>query len=60
MVGERLLGLVRNMQFENQLKVTVSAGIAQFEAGDTPSCLIEKADSNLYLAKRSGRDQIKS
>jgi diguanylate cyclase (GGDEF)-like protein len=60
MVGNRLLGLIRQKQFDNQLTVTVSAGIAQYEAGDTPSSMIEKADANLYQAKRAGRDQIKS
>jgi diguanylate cyclase (GGDEF)-like protein len=60
MVGNRLLGLIRSKQFDNQLTVTVSAGIAQYEPGDTPSSMIEKADANLYQAKHAGRDQLKS
>lgn len=37
---------------------TFSAGVAQFQAGETTSHLIERADSALYAAKRKGRDRI--
>jgi diguanylate cyclase (GGDEF)-like protein len=36
---------------------TFSAGVAQFHHGETPSSLIERADSALYLAKRNGRNR---
>jgi two-component system cell cycle response regulator len=40
-------------------KVTVSIGIAEFEAGfETPNDLIAAADSALYLAKQKGRNRI--
>lgn len=35
---------------------TFSAGVAQFRPGETPSTLIERADSALYEAKRKGRN----
>lgn len=35
---------------------TFSAGVAQFQAGENLSGLIERADSALYAAKRKGRD----
>jgi len=35
---------------------TFSAGVAQFQAGETMNRLIERADSALYAAKRNGRD----
>ncbi len=35
---------------------TFSAGVAEFRPGETPSTLIERADSALYVAKRSGRN----
>jgi len=35
---------------------TFSAGVAQFQAGETTNSLIERADSALYAAKRKGRD----
>ncbi len=38
--------------------ITVSAGVAQFEAGDDPADLIERADRALYRAKNSGRNKV--
>jgi len=35
---------------------TFSAGVAQFQAGETTNRLIERADAALYAAKRNGRD----
>ena len=35
---------------------TFSAGVAEFRPGETPSSLIERADSALYEAKRKGRN----
>ena len=37
---------------------TFSAGVAQFQTGETISSLIERADSALYAAKRKGRDRV--
>ena len=39
-------------------KITASFGIAQLRDGDTPSTLIERADTNLYESKRQGRNRI--
>ena len=42
------------------LKLTVSLGIACHKPGDSPESLIERADKALYLAKNSGRNQVKT
>ena len=38
-------------------QVTVSVGVAQALAGDTPDRLIERADAALYASKRAGRNR---
>jgi diguanylate cyclase len=38
--------------------ITVSIGVAQFRPGESTAQLIERCDNALYLAKRSGRNQI--
>lgn len=41
-------------------QVTLSAGVAQFVAGETITSLVHRADEALYLAKREGRNQVRS
>lgn len=38
--------------------VTISMGVAEFEPGDTPETLIDRADERLYEAKRTGRNRV--
>ncbi len=42
------------------LTLTVSLGVASFKSGDTPECLVQRADQALYLAKNSGRNTVKT
>jgi diguanylate cyclase len=38
--------------------ITVSIGVGQFQPGESMSDLIERCDRALYLAKRTGRNQV--
>ena len=38
--------------------VTVSAGLAQRNPGESPTSLIERADAALYVSKRTGRNRV--
>jgi len=40
------------------IKLTVSIGIAQYKEDDDINSLIEKADINLYKAKKTGRNKV--
>lgn len=42
---------------EEAAAVTLSLGLAQAQAGDTPQSLIERADEALYASKRGGRNR---
>lgn len=48
----------RRGQNESVAKVTVSAGVTGFAAGDTLSSLLARADHALYSAKNHGRNQV--
>jgi len=40
--------------------ITVSVGVSEIREGDTAISVVERADSALYLAKDSGRNNVKS
>ncbi len=40
--------------------LTVSLGVSEIKSGDTIDSVIERADRALYLAKETGRDNVKS
>lgn len=42
---------------DGHLRVTFSAGVAQYHPGDTVEALLERADRALYEAKTNGRDR---
>ncbi|MFH1058104.1 MAG: GGDEF domain-containing protein [Pseudomonadota bacterium] len=42
----------------NELRITISMGLAQARPGDTPESLFERADQALLQAKRAGRNQV--
>jgi diguanylate cyclase (GGDEF)-like protein len=47
--------------FSDRRRITASIGVTTARAvGDTPSSMLQRADGALYLAKRSGRNCVKS
>ncbi len=62
-VAERLRKSVEKHLFkygEQVIPVTVSVGVAMMRDGFDETAIIEKADKALYLAKRSGKNQVKT
>ncbi len=61
-VAERLRGAIEATEIRsdgNTIKVTVSIGVAEANAGDrVPDDVVHRADRALYLAKRNGRNRI--
>lgn len=61
MLSERLLERIRTLVVVwegNEIRSTVSIGIAQFGDGDGVKDWIDRADKALYQAKAEGRDRI--
>jgi two-component system cell cycle response regulator len=56
--AERLRARVARETFAKGLKITVSIGVAGFEAGDTESRIVKRADRALYAAKQRGRNRV--
>ena len=40
--------------------IMISCGVAEVTADDTPDSMVHRADQALYLAKNSGRNQVKT
>ena len=64
-VAERLREKIENKRFRYQqagkteiIRLTVSGGTAFVRQGDSAESILERADSCLYRAKRSGRNRI--
>lgn len=56
-VAERIRQAIHNHLSIDDLKVTISGGVAQFK-GEGLMEFIHSADTNLYIAKRKGKNQI--
>ncbi|MDB5438047.1 MAG: hypothetical protein JWM33_474 [Caulobacteraceae bacterium] len=50
--------LKRRSTNEDLGTITISAGLGQFRAGESPTCLMERADAALYTSKRTGRNRV--
>ena len=58
-ICHRILNNIRKDTTENfGIPVTVSMGLAKYSKKYDGQALLEKADSNLYEAKRKGKDQV--
>lgn len=60
-LGERLRALVESSSrtiSKNQVRATVSIGVAFSQAGDTVHTLVERADKLMYESKKSGRNRV--
>ena len=42
----------------NRLLITFSAGVAQYQPGESQESLFKRTDEALYFAKRNGKNQI--
>jgi diguanylate cyclase (GGDEF)-like protein len=58
-VAERLADAIRALRFdEPALRLTISAGVAERDHGETYEQVVARADDALYQAKHAGRDRI--
>ncbi len=59
-VAEKVRAAVEVAAFRHHgepVRVTVSSGLTEFRAGDTPTTVYERADRALYQAKQQGRNR---
>lgn len=60
LVAEKLRKAVEDLEIGiHRLKITISLGVSEYKLEEEISNLIKRADSALYLAKRSGKNCVK-
>ncbi len=57
-LAERIRDIVEKTDFIAGLRITISAGISEYNAGTAPGELLKLADRGLYLAKKKGRNRV--
>ncbi|WP_019027607.1 GGDEF domain-containing protein [Colwellia piezophila] len=57
-LAEKIRSIIELHEFTNNIKLTLSIGVAEYKAHDTPESWISRADTALYKAKESGRNMI--
>jgi len=57
-VARALRAMIASTSFPFQIKVTISAGVAELGEGETAASVIERADKAMYAAKEGGRDRV--
>ena len=59
--AEKIRTLIQGHEFNYEGRnITISLGVSGYEKNDTPETLYKRADDALYLAKESGRNQVKT
>jgi len=62
-LAEKICTNIRESRFildGTEFKVTLSIGVAEVHADDTPESLLQRADRALYLVKERGRNGVES
>lgn len=57
-IGEKLREIIEQFEFVNNIKLTLSIGVAEYKSHDTPESWISRADSALYHVKENGRNNV--
>lgn len=58
LLTHRIKDTIEKTNIENEIQITVSGGICEFQDEKTGEELIKKADTRLYLAKNNGKNRF--
>ena len=57
-LAEKIRDIIEQHKFVHDIELTLSIGVAEYKASDTPELWISQADAALYKAKESGRNKV--
>ncbi len=59
-MGERIRVAIENHSYSAGVRITVSAGVAEWSGEESELAFIKKADDMLYMAKNMGRNRVEA
>nr|BBJ05862.1 diguanylate cyclase [Marinobacter nauticus] len=57
-IAENVRAAMADSHFDEAGRITLSIGVAESQVNDTPAGLLERADQQLYSAKRQGKNRV--
>lgn len=57
-LAEKVRAAIETTEFSQDIRLTFSLGVAQYHAGESVNECVDRADRNLYRAKRNGKNQV--
>lgn len=58
LIAHKLKRIIENTKFSNDIFITSSFGVSEYENNDTITSLIKRADIKLYLSKTNGKNLV--
>ena len=55
---QKIISYIANLKFDHAIKLTISAGVAQYQHGECQNELFMRADEALYRAKKNGKNRL--
>lgn len=57
-VAEKIRNLIAEHTFNNEIKLTISIGVAKYRSNESAQSWLARADAALYRAKHNGRNRV--
>ncbi len=59
-LAERIRAAIETHSYPTAIRITISAGVAEWSGEDSGAAFIKKADEMLYMAKNRGRNRVEA
>lgn len=59
-MAERIRAAIETHSYPTAIRITISAGVAEWSGEDSGAAFIKKADEMLYMAKNRGRNRVEA
>ena len=57
-IADDIRQLIGDPEFEQAGPITISCGVSEYNAGESPAAWADRTDKTMYLAKQQGRNRV--